>query len=572
MTSKKLYLTDAIKEFNKKFEKGKINLLISHAGSGKTHFIFKEFLSNSNDYVDYLTPPYSTKLNKVLYVCDTTMLKDSVLAEYSEITEALKKGGLIDAKRDTDFYSLINGEDYGTIKVISYSTFGLLLQSEANKHLINKYFEVIIMDEFHQLFDYCKKYNINKNGVFVDGNYTRAIDNLKELSENTLIISLTATKDYIDNFKEKVEFDFGTIKEIFQEEELKKIRRYNFEPIYTNSLTNVIKTTNWTVAKEHGFKTLIYTRTVRQAELYKQYLISVGANAEWICSTNRNELVEYIEEETGAIVKESVPVMSGYKKEIRDRLLYGIDENRLLAGTLPSELDVLIINGAYETGWNLTDDRVQIVMIDSLIPTVQIQARNRCRHDIKVLWCVTKDYNEEGRLIVKNHRGELVESDIDVYTGKIEKLDSKYIGVKLSKKMRDEIIYRYGLKGINDREINWETVKRDLIGAGYVVESYKGKNSGTYIYKEGQKVKKDSRKAVKKLDKLKEFLEENDGQFIDEKEINRFIKIVNIIKADGTLQDKPKKINEHLSSIELNYTILNKPSNGKRRWKIESYN
>ncbi|MFR9069395.1 MAG: hypothetical protein ACLVIU_03440, partial [Paraclostridium sp.] len=55
-------------------------------------------------------------------------------------------------------------------------------------------------------------------------------------------------------------------------------------------------------------------------------------------------------------------------------------------GILPKNIDVLIINAAYETGWNLYDDKIQHVVVDDIKDYTQIQARNRVRHDIKKLY------------------------------------------------------------------------------------------------------------------------------------------------------------------------------------------
>ena len=514
----KLWLSEAMYEFNKELKKGEVNLINAPAGSGKSFFVFKDLLNETYKYYKASKKGYefNKRLNKVLYVCDTSMLKDAMLSENREITQALKKDGLIEAKNASMLKNLLK-KDFGTIKVITYSQLGVLLKNEACKYIIMNNFDCIIMDELQNLFKYCSKYNVDKKlKKFTDGSYVEVIENLGEISEKVLTIGLSATPSFINQFQELNGY-FANIRGVFSSSELKKIRSYNFDPIYTNCIMNFIKTFNYEKIKELVYKIYINTPTITQAEKYKEWFTHIGLKAEWLCSTNNKEEIVNINENGEKIIKE-VSRINGYKKLIRDRLLKGTDENGKEneedIGTLPNDLDVLIVNSGYETGWNLIDKRIQIALIDNTDESYQVQARNRIRHNILNLVCLWTKYDESsGEILEKGQYGELVPKEIRVSTikfitphisiPKMKEIDEKYIGVKMNKNLEDEMIYRYGIKGL-DRRLNFKSLKRDLIELGYVV---KISNNGTYIFRENEEFKKDSKKELKKMTEENELLD-----------------------------------------------------------------
>lgn len=80
---KKLRLNEAFKEYEKKFKYNRLNIVNAPPCCGKTSFILGDFLDKTSKYIenpierDKLS--YDLRLSKILYVCDTTMLKDSVI-------------------------------------------------------------------------------------------------------------------------------------------------------------------------------------------------------------------------------------------------------------------------------------------------------------------------------------------------------------------------------------------------------------------------------------------------------------------------------------------------------------
>lgn len=516
INEKSLRLTEAMNIYNKQFEYGVLNLLNAPPCCGKTTFIMNEFLNNTTRYIKGVlnskTYNYCNRLSKILYVCDTAMLKDSVLAENDGITEKFGKGSIIDAK-DFNYLSKSLSDDNGTIKVMTYSTLGWYMKNCKQAILSN--FNIIIADELQNLFKYCMKYNveIDRDGdkAFNGGEYVSLIDNLKELTEKILFIGMSGTENYIyifkDKFKEELQFK---IKNVFTDIERKTLFTHNFSQMHTNCIFNQIKLLNYNVVKEHGYKIFIYTRTISQSKKYKEWFEMNGIKSEWLCSINNKTRLVTKDEEGNEIIEE-IPTMNDYQMSIRNRLAKGTDENDYKdKGTVPDDLDVLIVNGGYETGWNLIDDRFQIAFIDTTDLEEQKQARHRLRHDIVLLWCLCRLYNEDGYVLEYGQYGELVEAEefvapnryrlFSVYEGSMKDISDKYIGIKLDKKLQDEIKFLYGIKGLKDKKVTWATVKRDLLKNNYIVDVTK---NGTYIYKTKEgKIKKDSKKVVKKMNNL----------------------------------------------------------------------
>lgn len=569
-----LTVTEVMNKHNIKFKKGNINLLEGFAGSGKTYFIMNDFINNTIKYTEMQGElnQLKYKLSKVLYVCDTKMLKDSVLNEYSAITNSLQKGGLIEAK-DFDSLQKIASEDNGSIKVITYQNLSLLMCDDKCKYIINNYFRCIIMDEFHNLFNYNNRYKSESIGML--------INNLNSLANNVYLIAITATTQSIKAYQYNND-NILNIKHVFTDNQLNTLdRHFAAYTQYYHSGWNMIKDVNWNLLINKGYKALVYTDFISTQKAYEEYFSKLGLNSCWLCSDGAINKIIDIDSE-GNEIEITTPIMTKEQKEVRE---YLIKNNEI-----PKSIDILIVNSAYETGWNLKDkeEKIQIVLIDSVRQDTHIQA-NRVRHDIMHLGLKWSNVDNDGYLLNNNGAYKkqyyIILKDgkkVYYYNEELDKIEGikiktkipfidvpdKYLGIKLTKKLRDELIYFYAFRGINDRKATWKTLKRDLKQNGYIIET---NSKGTYIFKEGQQIKKDSKRIVNKMNKLIQFLKENDGNYIYEEDINKLIKISNIVKPDGTLQDKPKKINDYFSSIDINYTILNKPSNGKKRWKVESY-
>ena len=122
---KELWLSDAVEQYNKKFDKDVLNILNSHAGSGKTSYIFNNFLKNTHRYVKGMpaNTSYDLNLDKVMYICDTNMLKQSILQDkgLEGKVKILAKGEIKKAcKSGSSLKEYLKNGHCGKVLVITY--------------------------------------------------------------------------------------------------------------------------------------------------------------------------------------------------------------------------------------------------------------------------------------------------------------------------------------------------------------------------------------------------------------------------------------------------------------------
>ena len=522
---KDLYLTEAMKLYKKKFKNNSLNIINSHAGSGKTNFIFNEFLNNTCNYVNCIKESYINDLGSILYICDTVMLKESVLNDNKDITKVLEKN---DLKRVMDSNDL---QKNNKIIVITYNSLGFLLKNESNRYIINKYFKCIIMDEIHNLFKYHYRYKEKENTFYND-----LINNLNTLirNKNIIIIGMTATP--FNMYYSMEQCGICAWNTMFNYHELKTIKRYKAEDhIFCKYPINIIK---WFAIESEQFKKtfnkgLIYTNTISIAKKYKQILIDGGLKAEYLCSLNSNK-------------------MNDTQKMIRKFVI----ENK----RLPDNIDILIINGAYETGWNLENDtnEIQFIMIDTSYYNTQVQARNRVRHDISLLY--TKEIVDKDGIPYEKDKYKNLQlfDEYKIYNPVVEEfIDKSYINKKLTKEDKQYLVSTYGSIPYNKSKATWQTFKRN-INENTVFKVVTGRK-GTYIIdkndtlkdilKRGNKMNNDS-ELIKYLKSIETIPLDKDMR----------IELINKIncKVDGHLQKSNKKLNSYFVLNDIPFKIDSK--------------
>ena len=521
---KDLYLTEAMKLYKKKFKNNSLNIINSHAGSGKTNFIFNEFLNNTCNYVDCIKESYINDLGSILYICDTVMLKESVLNDNKDITKVLEKN---DLKRVMDSNNL---QKNNKIIVITYNSLGFLLKNESSRYIINKYFKCIIMDEIHNLFKYHYRYKEKENTFYND-----LINNLNTLIRNKNIITIGITATPFTMYYSMEQCGICVWNTLFNYNELQHIKRYKAdEHIFCKYPINIIKlmAVDPDNFKKYYNKGLIYTNTINIAKKYKQILLEGGLNAEYLCSINSNK-------------------MNDTQKMIRKFVI----ENK----RLPDNIDILIINGAYETGWNLENDtnEIQFIMIDTSYYNTQVQARNRVRHDISLLY--TKEIVDKDGIPYEKDKYKNLQlfDEYKIYNPVVEEfIDKSYINKKLTKEDKQYLVSTYGSIPYNKSKATWQTFKRN-INENTVFKVVTGRK-GTYIIdkndtlkdilKRGNKMNNDS-ELIKYLKSIETIPLDKDMR----------IELINKIncKVDGHLQKSNKKLNS--------YFVLN-----DRPFKIDS--
>lgn len=282
------------------------------------------------------------KNKKTLYLCDTTNLK----------LQILKEDGTQDYNRMID---------ENKITVMTYSKFGKEIKY-TNEGIMEQ-FDYIICDEVHNLIDY--------ENIFHDVNLDRAMEYLTRSYKNTIIVFFTATPQYLDYTVKKYPwFDNNfTCIDFSDNAEIKRYteRSISYIAHYTDVRTYLTKYLN--SFNQLGEKCLIFSPYIKTMRELENICGELGLRP--ICIWSENN--------------EKIP-MTFEQRRVRNYLI----EN----GELIEPYNVLIINRATETGVNIYDDKMQIMICNTKNEVQQIQARGRIRHDIDLLVLKTEEVDK----------------------------------------------------------------------------------------------------------------------------------------------------------------------------------
>ena len=305
---RKLTVNEIIKSKGIMLHKGKINLIIAPAGSGKTYYIFNTLLDVTK---------------KSVYLCDTSNLQEMILKD-KEIIGKVKSTG----------FDMIEGFyiDGFNCTVMTYAKWFYEMNKEEYKDV-----ETIICDEIHNLYKYKDKFDKEEdkeNGIKECKNYENVISNLHQNAKNGVqVVGFTATHERI---KREMNFflpkDDSNITNATNEKwnvinlsNEKNIRRLtsDFTFFFNNyrNLGHYLKVFN---GFKYGKKALIYTNRVTECEDMINICNSIGLKsiALWSINNTKNPMNEE-------------------QLEVRESIL--------TTGIIPRDYQILIINETYET-------------------------------------------------------------------------------------------------------------------------------------------------------------------------------------------------------------------------------
>lgn len=336
--NKREFLSDIIKQKGFKRSDNLINLIVSPCGCGKTTYITKTVLQE---------PRFKDKTT--LFLVDTNMLEDQLIS-------------MEDFKKFENEIQLNTPDIY----ICTYHRLGrmLALEEVTKKHSsILEKIDLLVCDEAHNLVRYA---NIARNGInqVTNSNHDIILKNkaqsyacgcsyllmnlteLKEKYKHLHIIMLTATPDRIstsDWFK-------GRVYNVLNNYELKG---YNEGKIIGYS--------HYKNISEIRGKALVYTTQIDTVLKMKDHFEEQGYIVAYLWSRN-NSKYPLTEQQ------------KGWRAHIA------------LTEEMPPGIDILIVNEAYETGWNLKDKDVKTVIVHTTASDSIIQARGRVRQDIELLY------------------------------------------------------------------------------------------------------------------------------------------------------------------------------------------
>lgn len=414
-----VYLSDAINTDD--FRLGKINLIQSNCGSGKSYFAIKKL------------PLLASCRGKVVYLIDTIAMKEFLgLQEeckiYDPSDDEIIKGEIVNFSADDD-----------KIIVMTYAKMGLILKKKPD---LFDNVEIIICDEIHQIpkFIEWSKQKVKKLhpiaseeeiasiltydcGAYLAAQYLENFaaglspDGRKVIKQK-LIVGLSATPA-------RAYAQFG---QIIEDIKIKAQTRA-YETLNTIYYTDLA-----TVIREIGSnkKVLLYVPRITQMENGIKIARAMGVRAEGIWSVNNIE-----------------HKMSEEQIRIKDYLITNQQ--------IPAEYDFLFINAAYETAINIYGN-LDCVVLHTRDKDSQVQGRNRYRGDLDTQYVLADQ-----------------DTIIEV------KMPIEFLEVPLDKELKERICQYFKFTNKEGRIMGWTTCKKKLKEMGYEVKTIRPRVNGKQV-------------------------------------------------------------------------------------------
>lgn len=394
------------------FQKGKINLIQTNCGSGKTYFAINE-LSKQVD-----------NLSKIVYLIDSAAMRDSLAKEPTCKVYQPSDRHILDG-------SIINFCKEDKIIVMTYHKMGFLLKYHPNAF---DNVEIIICDEIHKIPEFIEiDRRKNKKNFplatkeeqdywttcscscylaaqylkeFAEGVRRDALGKI-EIVEQKLVVALSATP------QKAYDFFKNTFHEIKINAQL--VAYETFNTIFYGNLHTAIKS----IPK--GSKALLYVPYIKEMSTCIELAKSLGFTAEGIWSLSNED-----------------HKMSNAQKELRTYILEKQE--------LPADYDLVFINQAYETAINIRGD-INYMVIHTTDTDKRTQVRNRYRNDLEIQFILAGDKDKN-----------------------FIRVPEEYLGVWLNTEKKKELCGVMGFKNSKRVVVGWTTTKIRLEELGYKIE------------------------------------------------------------------------------------------------------
>ena len=412
--SERLYLSDVINVGD--FKKGQANVIVAPCHTGKTTVIFEKIA------------PIASKADKVLVLIDTSAGKEALLTKeetepYSEawlenIYDDNADNGEWGTKRRLSRFYAPNG-----VRIMSYHQLGYKLEEHPD---FFQNIEIVVCDEVHNLINYLNiergknKIKKKEGKDELETPCQKALNELARISKQSedvplvIIMSATINKPILafDEIGVKLEcFDYSD--KVTQDKTHNRIYYSDIRPVLEN------------LPLEE--RAVIFVPTIALMKEVAVFLDDGWRNVCCLWSINN---------EKHKMTNEQINVRNDLLKSHR----------------IPSEIDVLIINAAYETSININNEEFRTLIVHSSNPDTQVQVRGRLRHDIDKLYLHDADHEHIADYFPEEYLDRFIPSS-----------ETKKIAKKMN--LRDN-------KG-NQRK--WPSIARALEHDGFVTKKLKEK-------------------------------------------------------------------------------------------------
>lgn len=381
---------------------GRLNLIIARTGQGKTTMATQTLPALLN----------LTNRKRILFLIDTNMGEDQLL--------------------DTNEFQHWEEQD-NKIYLMTYHKFGTLLKKY---EIWAEMFDLVIADEFHNLYKYAKIDEARMRHANPDFSYEtisimlarestsyRAMEAIKKWStiSSKYVVALTATpqqfleKDKeLSNFLHLIQYNEGLVA---------------YEILEKNFYTQPSEL----LSQNPDTKRLIFAPTIQLAEEFQETIKE---------NTDRNAIVLHS-------VKNETHEMNSEALQARNYLIHN--------NSFPKNVDDIIATEAYATGWNLKDERVKEVICHTGNEIIQEQFCGRLRQDIPRVYI----YDSNGAKNEKEKERRKEKSNKILNQNWI--IPTKYLNIRLNTEMKKELI-----KDLNFPKA-WPSLKKVLINQGYKI-------------------------------------------------------------------------------------------------------
>lgn len=431
------FLSELMKEVP--LERGKINLIAAPCGSGKTTYFLNDLakqgknmllLIDTKNNKEMLERNGEKKIRyKTVWGQDEDMCReferryDEYLAEHpdAEDQELVENCGLFPSWAES--VAITVEEEYYKIEnvtVMTYAHFGkLLILKDEGKLYDDKFspdnYDIIACDEIHNLIAF-KSYG-DKIGMYARCRF----ELINIIKSGKLTVGISATpRQFVNHFDNQYINIINFLKH-------PEIRHYHtLEIIGFRSINHLIK------HLPPGMKILIYTDRIATME----------------------KIREKIDDELWYEYPKVASIFSTNSEKEMDELSIKVRESIINDGTIPDDVDIVIMNAACETGLNIRS-HIDIIIVHSCNKETIIQFRGRYRDDLWKLYYRQKDA-------------------VDI------EIPEQFIGIKLDSELKTQLVNSIEEKDYHNRKMGWIALRKALIESGkYIVED---KKSGSKRY------------------------------------------------------------------------------------------
>jgi len=407
ISNEKPYLSHVI-ELNK-YRRGRANIIVAPCHSGKTTAAKKIFSANN------------ALSSRGLLLIDTTAGRDSLLkhekaqrtpAEMAEILNPYTQAA--DARNDA----------YITM---TYYEFGIYARSCPE---IFDWIDVIVCDETHNLIRYlaieeARNKKEDPEGILAelggtDLEYSFALQFIAQKAASThsdapLVVMMTATPECLYRKFAETQTPYS----VFD---------YT-DKVHCDKTSNIIHYSNFcTLIQQIDTRAIVYVPTIKLMQQFSAIAENGSRKIMCLWSLHNKE-----------------HPMSDKQMAVRDEILN--------TRRIPSDIDMLFINAAYETSINIDNEDFNTMVIHTGNADVQIQARGRLRHDIQCLYLYDASHDHIAEYFPK-----------------------EYFGVPLSISDREMIAQNMSLVNSKGRPLKWPSIAAALQRCGNQIKETRIKN------------------------------------------------------------------------------------------------